>query len=104
MSHVTGCYYVINLGYGPTARRRLVALPWHISPSRCQLHTSGWTTSIGVDQEHPVPFLEDIVTVPILQTADQGDLAVDPFMGTGTTGKVANEHGRRFIGYDIQTY
>ena len=54
--------------------------------------------------EHPAPFPEDIVTIPLLQTTEQGDLVIDPFMGTGTTGKVANQYGRRFIGYDIQTY
>ena len=29
---------------------RLLALPWHIGPPRCQLHTSGRTTSMGEDQ------------------------------------------------------
>jgi len=54
--------------------------------------------------EHPAPYPEDVVTLPILQTTDEGDLVVDPFMGTGTTGRVANRHGRRFVGYDIQSY
>ena len=54
--------------------------------------------------KHPAPFPEDIVTVPLLQTTDEGDLVLDPFMGTGTTGKVANRWGRRFIGYDLKDY
>lgn len=61
-------------------------------------------SSIGSDTEHPAPFPENIVTLPLLQTTDVGDLVLDPFMGTGTTGKVANRHDRRFVGYDTQTY
>ena len=54
--------------------------------------------------EHPAPFPEKIVILPILQSTDNNDLVVDPFMGTGTTGNVANSLGRRFIGYDIRTF
>ena len=54
--------------------------------------------------EHPAPFPEQIVTLPILQTTDEGDIVLDPFMGTGTTGKVANRLSRRFVGYDIHEY
>lgn len=46
----------------------------------------------------------DIIRLPIMQTTDEGDLILDPFMGSGTTGKVANEMGRRFVGYDIRSY
>ena len=54
--------------------------------------------------EHPAPFPENIVTLPILQTTNEGDLVLDPFMGTGTTGKVANRLGRRFVGYDVRVF
>ena len=54
--------------------------------------------------EHPAPFPEQIITLPILQTTNEGDLVLDPFMGTGTTGKVANGLDRRFIGYDLENY
>ena len=64
----------------------------------------GNRVKIGTSHEHPAPFPEDIVTLPLLQTTGQGDLVCDPFMGTGTTGKIANDYGRRFIGYDIQAY
>ena len=54
--------------------------------------------------EHPAPFPENIVTLPILQTSQDRDLVLDPFMGTGTTGKVANRFNRRFVGYDLRNY
>ena len=54
--------------------------------------------------EHPAPFPTDIIRLPIMQTTDKGDLVLDPFMGSGITGKVANEMGRLFIGYDVRNY
>ena len=54
--------------------------------------------------EHPAPFPDNIVTLPILQTTNEGDLVLDPFMGTGTTGKVANSLGRRLVGYDVRKW
>jgi len=54
--------------------------------------------------EHPAPFPEQIVTVPVLQTTDEGDLVLDPFSGSNTTGRVANRYGRKYVGYDVQVY
>ena len=56
------------------------------------------------DIEHPAPFPEDIVKLPILQTTIEGDVVLDPFMGSGTTGKVARGLGRKFIGYDVRVF
>ena len=54
--------------------------------------------------EHPAPFPENIVTLPILQSSQEGDLVLDLFMGAGTTGRVANKFNRRFVGYDLRNY
>ena len=54
--------------------------------------------------EHPAPFPEQIVTLPVLQTTDEGDLVLDPFSGSNTTGRVANRYGRKYVGYDIHPY
>ena len=59
---------------------------------------------VSNDVEHPAPFPEKIVVLPVLQTTDEGDLVLDPFMGSGTTGNVATSHQRRFVGYDVQVY
>ena len=56
------------------------------------------------ESEHPATFPEKIVTLPILQSTDEGDIVLDPFMGTGTTGRVANRLGRSFVGYDIRPF
>ena len=54
--------------------------------------------------EHPAPFPENVITLPILQATDEGDLVLDPFMGSGTTGIVSQRYNRSFVGYDIKTY
>jgi len=60
--------------------------------------------SYDTETEHPAPFPEKIVVLPILQTSKEGDVVLDAFMGTGTTGRIANRLGRKFVGYDIQGY
>lgn len=45
----------------------------------------------------PEPIMERIV----LGHSNPGDLVLDPFVGTGTTGVAAIRHGRRFVGYDV---
>ena len=62
-------------------------------------------TSVSNNQrhniEHPAPFPINLPIVPILQTTVEGDLVLDPFCGSGTTGKVSNSIGRRFVGMDV---
>ena len=61
-------------------------------------------SSFGDGVEHPAPFPEEIVHLPILMSTEEGDVVLDPFMGSGTTGRVANAHKRFFVGYDIKQY
>ena len=51
-------------------------------------------SSLGEGVEHPAPFPEDIVHLSILMATDEGDLALDPFMGSETIGRVSNAHNR----------
>lgn len=37
----------------------------------------------------------------VLAGSKPGDVVLDPFFGSGTTGQVAEKHGRRWIGFDI---
>lgn len=48
--------------------------------------------------QKPLALLERI----ILATSDAGDLVVDPFVGSGTTGIATTRNGRRFIGVDTE--
>ena len=56
------------------------------------------------DLVHPATFPEKIVILPLLQTTNEGDLVLDPFSGSHTTGRVANRFGRKYVGYDIHDY
>lgn len=47
--------------------------------------------------QKPLALLERIV----LASTAPGDLVVDPFVGSGTTGIAAARHGRRFVGIDM---
>jgi len=51
---------------------------------------------------HPCPFPEEIPYRLILLYSYAGDLVLDPFIGIGTTAKVAKALGRRYVGYEIQ--
>lgn len=48
----------------------------------------------------PVPLLERI----LLMSTDEGDVVLDPFLGTGTTAVAARNLHRHFIGIEIDPY
>ncbi len=49
---------------------------------------------------HPAPFPEALARDHILSWSNPGDVVFDPFLGSGTTGKMALLEGRRFIGIE----
>ena len=50
---------------------------------------------------HFATFPPDLIIPPIKAGSKQGDIILDPFMGSGTTGMVAKELGRYFIGCEL---
>jgi site-specific DNA-methyltransferase (adenine-specific) len=52
-------------------------------------------------KEHEAPFPEALARDHIISWSNPGDVALDPFLGSGTTAKMAIETGRRYIGIDI---
>ncbi|MDI6780227.1 MAG: site-specific DNA-methyltransferase [Bacteroidota bacterium] len=50
---------------------------------------------------HPAPFPEELPNRLIQLYSFKGDVVLDPFMGSGTTGLAALKCERRFVGYDI---
>lgn len=50
---------------------------------------------------HFAVFPEELVTPCVLAGSRPGDLVLDPFAGSGTTGCVALRHGRRFLGVEL---
>lgn len=52
---------------------------------------------------HPCQIPEELIKRIILTTVKKGQTIIDPFLGSGTTGKVAVELGFDFIGYEIDS-
>lgn len=51
--------------------------------------------------EHPAPFPEQLANDHIISWSNENDLVYDPFMGSGTTAKMAILNNRKFIGSEI---
>lgn len=51
--------------------------------------------------QHPAVFPELLANDMIISWSNEGDIVYDPFMGSGTTAKMAKENGRHFIGSEI---
>jgi DNA modification methylase len=62
---------------------------WEMQPARAK------------SEEHPAPFPEEMPKRLIKLYSFYGDTVLDPFLGTGTTAKVALELGRKAIGYEL---
>jgi len=61
----------------------------------------GFTTDDEYAYEHPAMFPEVLARDHILSWSNPGDTVLDPMMGSGTTGKMAEKNDRPFIGIEI---
>ena len=59
------------------------------------------TTSDKYAFEHPAMFPESLAKDHIISWSNEGDTVLDCFLGSGTTGKMANQLNRKFIGIEI---
>jgi site-specific DNA-methyltransferase (adenine-specific) len=64
---------------------------WHITPPAPREKRHG---------KHPTQKPEALLDRIIRASSGSGDLVLDPFCGSGTTGVVAARHGRRFVGFE----
>ncbi|MCC6229943.1 MAG: site-specific DNA-methyltransferase [Phycisphaerales bacterium] len=78
------------LPLSPLLTREIANNLWHIPP----------VPPGAID--HPCPFPEEIPHRAILLYSVPGALVLDPFSGSGQTGKVAIALNRRFVGYEIE--
>ncbi|MEK7602426.1 MAG: DNA methyltransferase [Patescibacteria group bacterium] len=52
--------------------------------------------------KHPTQKPLDLLRRIVLASTNLGDIVLDPFTGSSTTGLAAAEHGRKFIGIDLE--
>jgi len=52
-------------------------------------------------RQHPATFPDALAADHIASWSNPGDTVLDPFMGSGTTGKMAILAGRNFIGIEL---
>jgi len=78
-------------------------------PKEFSIRPNIWTYDVGKNKDtkdkvamtHPARFPELLAKDHILSWSNESDVVCDPFMGSGTTGKIAKELSRNFIGVEI---
>ena len=68
---------------------------WNILPVQPQCRTKGADGTV-----HPCQYPEELAYRLITLYSYKGDVVLDPFTGSGTTLKVADLTGRRWVGYE----
>ena len=54
-----------------------------------------------VKEAHFATFPEELIEPCILSGSKKGGIVIDPFFGSGTTGRVATKYGRNYIGIEL---
>jgi len=60
-----------------------------------------WTINQATNKEHKAVYPEQLANDHIVSWSNEGDLVYDPFMGSGTTAKMAILNKRNYIGSEI---
>ena len=101
-----------NMHDSPHGRSKDGGRRWHRAPYErkdYQVRFNVWEYNIGnncstkdkMAFKHPAIFPERLARDHILSWSNEGDIILDPFMGSGTTAKVARALNRHYIGFDI---
>ena len=79
--------------------------PWRIGETKCigtvwKFGVNGFTGD-ALKRRHPATFPDQLARNLVKAFSREGDLVLDPMMGSGTVGVVCKEMNRNFIGVDI---
>jgi len=72
---------------------------WHIP-----ICSGGERIKVNGEKAHSTQKPEELLQRVILASSNVGDVILDPFMGSGTTGAVAKKLGRNFIGLEREQF
>lgn len=65
------------------------------------VNEGGWLNKDPLTILHPATFPEQLAHDHILSWSNEGDLVLDPFLGSGTTCKMAKMLNRKYIGIEL---
>ena len=73
----------------------------YMATKATKYHPNVFTYSLGGQKTgHPAVFPDKLAEDQIISWSNEGDMVFDPFMGSGTTGKMAILNNRNFIGIE----
>jgi len=88
---------------GELVKRNIKPIPTHSPRNNIWKYNTGkgYTTKDDYAFEHPAMYPEELARDHILTWTNEGDLVLDPFMGSGTTAIMAYDTDRDFVGFEI---
>lgn len=92
----------IGMGYHYRARCEFILF---FEKGKRRLHDLGTPDVLAFDRVmngYPTEKPVDLLKVLVGQSSEVGDLVIDPFTGSGSTGDAARSMGRRFAGCDVK--
>lgn len=81
-------------------KKKLVSLTGDVKIGNIFKYVVGGGNSIDYKIDHPATFPEKLAQDHIISWSNEGDIVFDPFMGSGTTGKIVKLNNRNFIGIE----
>jgi site-specific DNA-methyltransferase (adenine-specific) len=82
----------VDVGYSSKYETRLKRNVWK--------YFAGGGANDKIASQHPAIFPEQLANDHIISWSNENDVVFDPFMGSGTTGKMALLNNRKFIGIE----
>lgn len=79
-----------------TMQNKKLALPSN------HLHIPQKSNQFTLQSKHPAVFPEELPEFFIKAFSNEGDLVLDPFIGSGTVAVVAKRNNRNYIGFDLK--
>lgn len=88
--------------YGTPQRQHVQSGIATVGPRETRNRRSVWTVaSRPYKGAHFATFPPALIEPCILAGSEPGDIVLDPFMGSGTTAQVALQHGRQYLGCEL---
>jgi site-specific DNA-methyltransferase (adenine-specific) len=63
--------------------------------------TNIWQINQQQNSDHPAPFPDHLAESHVISWTNEGDVVLDPFMGSATTAVACHKYKRHFIGFEL---